>query len=64
MKLLETLSPDAYEATSDFYYDLIEGGYIKPEHFVDADSAKKLNEAIQLIKEFENLTYCNVIEEM
>jgi hypothetical protein len=63
MKLLDTLNPDAFEATADFYYDLFDGGYIKPEHFIDEESAHKVNEAMELIRQFQSIT-AEVIEEM
>ncbi len=41
------------EASSDFYYDLFEGGYIKPEKMlVEKEDAKKVNDAIKLVKKF------------
>lgn len=39
--------------TSDFWYDLFEGGYIEPEDFcIDIEDAKKLDYAIVLLSEF------------
>ena len=63
MTLLTTIHEDALEASADFYYDLFDGGYIKPEHFVDAESADKINAAMDIIREFQSLTV-EVIEEM
>ena len=63
MTLLTTPHEDAFEATADFYYDLFDGGYIKPEHFVDSESAAKVNAAMDIIREFQSIT-AEVIEEM
>lgn len=39
----------------EFWYDLTEGGYIKPEELLeDKDQIQKLNEAIEIVKSFEN----------
>ena len=52
-------------STDDFYYDLFLGGYFKPEKFLDEESAKKVQEAIDIINEYENLLVENeLIEEM
>lgn len=40
--------------TSEFWYDLTDGGYIKPENLLeDPEEAKKVNEAIKLLMKFE-----------
>ena len=39
--------------TSDFWYDLTRGGYIKPAKLVVAEDAKRVAEAIKTIQEFE-----------
>lgn len=50
--------------TDDFYYDLFMGGYIKPEKFLDSISAKKVEEAIKVINEYQQLLEDNeLIEE-
>lgn len=39
--------------TSDPYYDLFDGGYIKPEEYIlDETQLNQLLDAIQLIKDF------------
>ena len=39
--------------TSEPYYDLFDGGYIKPEKLLKhKDEAKKVNEAVALVKRF------------
>ncbi len=39
--------------TSDAYYDLFEGGYIKPEKMLlDAEQATVVNNAIEVVKNF------------
>ncbi len=51
MKLKENLEL----STTDFWYDLTDGGYLKPTLICkDLIEADKLLEAIALIKEFEN----------
>ena len=41
-------------STSDFWYDLTEGGYLKPEKMLKKESdAKRVKDAIAVIKEFE-----------
>lgn len=51
--------------TEDFWYDLTLGGYIKPDNYLDEESAKKLKEAVKTIQQFENLLEKNnLIEEM
>ena len=40
--------------TSEPYYDLFEGGYIKPEDFLEPESALQVTEAIATVREFLN----------
>lgn len=41
-------------STSDFWYDLTEGGYLKPLDMCEsAEEAKEIEEAIKVIKKFE-----------
>lgn len=40
--------------TSDFWYDLTDGGYIKPELLLEDEDAKKVQEAIDLLMEFKD----------
>lgn len=52
-------------STDDFYYDLFLGGYFRPDRFLDEESAKKVQEAINIINQYENLLVENdLIEEM
>lgn len=45
---------DAEIVTSDFWYDLTDGGYIKPSELLDdADEAKKVEDAIKIVEEFK-----------
>lgn len=45
---------DAKEAwTSEFWYDLTDGGGIEPEAMLDPIDAKKVNDAIRVIREYE-----------
>ena len=41
--------------TSDFYYDLFLGGYIHPEDFLIPSDAAKVEEAKNIIMQFETL---------
>lgn len=47
---------DGAEASStDFWYDLSRGGYLKPEELIeDPEVAKKVTDAIALLTEFED----------
>ena len=41
--------------TEEFYYDLFEGGYIKPEVFCkNQKDAKKIRKAMKVIEEFRD----------
>jgi len=40
--------------TSDLYYDLFDGGYIKPDKILEQEDAKKVNQAIETIIKFLN----------
>ena len=41
-------------SSSDFWYDLTDGGYLKPEEIcVDPNDAQKVNKAIAIIKDFQ-----------
>jgi hypothetical protein len=42
-------------STGDFWYDLTDGGYLDPEKICeDLEDAKKVKQAIAVIKDFEN----------
>jgi len=42
-------------STGDFWYDLIDGGYLDPEEIcADKKDAQKVKKAIAVIKDFEN----------
>ncbi len=42
-------------STDDFFYDLFDGGYIKPEKLLkNKDDIKKVQEAISVITEFKD----------
>ncbi len=44
----------AEASTSDFWYDLTSGGYLKPSELLeDPEVAKKVEEAVKLVQEFE-----------
>lgn len=43
------------ETTDGFWYDITDGGYIKPEEvLVDQERAQKLNDAITLLRDWYN----------
>lgn len=58
------LKKDATVTTSDFWYDLFEGGYIVPEDLLEnSDDINLVNNAIEVLKDFrESLE--EVMEEM
>lgn len=42
--------------TEEFWYDITDGGYLKPEEILsDQNQIKKLREAIDLVRDFERL---------
>ncbi len=46
---------DAQITTSDFWYDIFDGGYIKPENLLESpEDIKKVQEAIKTLKEFHD----------
>lgn len=52
-------------STSDFWYDLTDGGYIEPEEYLTEEAAKKVREAIEIIEEYRSLLeYNELLEEM
>lgn len=41
--------------SDDIYYDLFQGGYIRPENILDSpEEAQKVNDAIKVIEDFFN----------
>lgn len=51
--------------SDDVLYDLFYGGYIKPEEFLEKESAEDVEAAIEVILEFiEGLEERGLIEEM
>lgn len=40
--------------SEDFFYMLEGGGWIKPENYLEADDAKRVREAIDLIAQFQD----------
>lgn len=47
------------QATSDFWYDFFEGGYIKPENYLIEEDAKKVEEARKLLIGFREIIEAN-----
>jgi len=39
--------------TEDFWSMLTDGGYLKPDKYLEPESAKKVKEAIKTLKEFD-----------
>lgn len=39
--------------TDDFWYMITDGGYCRPEDFLEEPDAKRLREAIELIAQYE-----------
>ena len=51
MKFIEVDEPAV--CSDDLFYDLFDGGYIKPEELlVDKDDIQKVQSAINLVREF------------
>lgn len=51
MKIKENLDV----CTSEFWYDLAYGGYLKPEEICEnEEDAQRVNDAIEVLLEFEN----------
>ena len=49
MEVLKNAKPCG---SGEFWYDLTDGGYIKPEKLVSPEDAKKVEEAVAIIQEF------------
>ena len=50
--------------TDDFWYDITDGGYITPNDMLSPADAERVNEAIDLLCEFQNeATELNLLEE-
>ena len=46
--------PEKQGSSSGFWYDLTDGGYIKPEEILeDAEQLEKLEDAIEIVRSFE-----------
>ena len=42
-------------STGDFWYDLTDGGYLKPDEICEnPEDAKKVEEAVKVIKDFQD----------
>ena len=53
MKLLEGISK---KYSDEPYYDLFDGGYIKPEKLLDSEEdIKKINDAVKVIEDFMSI---------
>ena len=48
---------------TDFWYDLTSGGYIDPDKILEPDDAKRVNDAIKVLREFEDEAIDNGIIE-
>lgn len=56
---------DVHFSSDDFYYDLFEGGYIKPENLLEnPDEIVKVKQAISVIEQFrDELEVKGIMEE-
>lgn len=53
MQYLMKLKANARISTGDFWYDLLDGGYLKPEDILEnKEDVEKVKEAIKALKEF------------
>lgn len=53
------------QASSDFWYDISDGGYIDPHDFLEEESAAKVVAAVELLMEFrDQLEARELLEEM
>lgn len=51
--------------TADFWYDLIDGGYVNTDNYVESDQAAKVKEAIEVLYNFREFLRANdLIEDM
>jgi hypothetical protein len=42
-------------STNDFWYDLTDGGYLKPEEILESElDIKRVKDAIELIRDFQD----------
>lgn len=63
MKELTFLKEAESVFSSDFWYDLFDGGYFKPENFLEKNSAKHVRSAMDvLLKYREELEERELIE--
>ena len=55
------IKKDANVSSGDFWYDLTDGGYLRPEEICEnQEDAKKVIEAVKIVKEFqESLVFLN-----
>ena len=44
---------DSIALTDDFFYMISDGGWCKPEKFLEEEDAKKVREAITIIQQYE-----------
>jgi len=63
---MKTISRDEPKATSNFWYDLFDGGYINPEDFLKKEKdIIKVKEAMLILKKYKNTLFDNeVVEDM
>ena len=49
------IKKDCNVSSSDFWYDLTCGGYLKPEDICESkEDAKRITDAIAVVKDFQN----------
>lgn len=56
MKLKKNYDRNGWNRESgDFWYDLTDGGYLNPLHFVSKKDAEKILEAVDTLTDFYNI---------
>ena len=55
LKFKKDATPIAF--IDDFFYMIADGGWCKPENFLEEDDAKKVRAAIDIIKQYEDQGY-------
>ena len=57
VKLKFKKDADPIGISEDFFYMISDGGWCKPEKYLEEDDAKKVRDAIEIIKKYENQGY-------
>ena len=60
----EELDFSQFGGSDGFWYDITDGGYFKPEEALsDKEQIKKVNEAVELLKQLKSEVYDNLTPE-